>query len=138
VVHSARRTDRQALRRDGLAHDRRQLSERDLDGARALDVRAAAETIVLILLATVRVRLGRLLSAAQLRHEQIGRCPREEQTDDCMNDDVPAKRSHRDQDTRPGHIPQIGRDSASLEEGLSRHRCHPPPSVVSLCGTDRV
>jgi hypothetical protein len=94
VVHRARRTDRQSLRRGGLAHDGSQFSERDLDRTSPFDVRAAAETIGLILLAIVRVRLGRLLSTAQLRHEQIGCRPRQEQTDHCLNDDVPAKCSH--------------------------------------------
>lgn len=94
MVHRARRTDWQTLRREGLAHDGSQFSERDLDRTSPFDVRAAAETIVLILLATVRFRLGRLLSAAQLRHEQIGCRPCEEQTDHCLNDDVPANGSH--------------------------------------------
>jgi hypothetical protein len=66
VVHGARSTDGQALRRDGLADDWSQLSERDFEGAGALDVRTAAETIVLILLSPVRVRLGRLLRVAEL------------------------------------------------------------------------
>jgi len=94
VVHRARRTDGQALRRHGLANDGSQFSERDLDRTSPFDVRAAAETIVLIRLATVRVRLGRLLSAAQPRNEQIGCRPCEEQTDDCLKDDVPAKCAH--------------------------------------------
>lgn len=94
MVHRTRRTDGQALRRDGLANDGSQFSERDLHRTSPFDVRAAAETIVLIRLATVRVRLGRLLSTAQLRHEQIGCRPCEEQTDHCLNDDVPAKCAH--------------------------------------------
>ena len=94
VVHRTRRTNWQALRREGLAHDWSQFSERDLDRPSPFDVRAAAETIVLILLATVRVRLCPLLSTAQLRHEQICCRPCEEQTDHCLNDDVPAKCAH--------------------------------------------
>ena len=82
VVHGAWRTDWQALRRERLTHGWSQSSKHDFDGTDPFDVRAAAETIVLILRATVRVRLCRLLSTAQLRHEQVGSRPREEQTDD--------------------------------------------------------
>ena len=94
VVHGARRTDWQALRREGLANDRRQFSERDFDRASPFDVRAAAETIVLILRCAMRIRLGCLLSVAQLWHKQVSRRPGEKQTDDCVKDDVPAKGSH--------------------------------------------
>jgi hypothetical protein len=51
-----------------LAHEGRQFGERDFNRTSPLDMRAAAETIVLILLTTVRIRLRRLLSTAQLRH----------------------------------------------------------------------
>lgn len=105
VVYRARRTGDQARRREGLAHDRSQVSKRYLDRTSPLDVRTATEAIILILPATVRVRLGRLLSTAQLRHEQVGRRPREEQTDDCTNDDVPARGAHRPQVTRPSPHP---------------------------------
>lgn len=55
VVHHARRTGWQALHREDLAHDWSQISERDLDRTSPFDVRTAAEAIVLILLAAVRV-----------------------------------------------------------------------------------
>ncbi len=108
VIHGARRTDWQALRREGLAQGGSEFSERDLDRTSPLDVRAAAETIVLILLTTVRGRLRLLLSTAQLRHEQIGRCPRQEHADDRVNDDVPAEDAHCVQDTCPYPDQQIG------------------------------
>ena len=94
VVHRARRTDAQALRREGLAHDRSQASKRDFDRTSPFDVRTAAEAIVLILLATVRVRLGRLLSTAQLRHEQVRRRPRQQEAGHDADNDVPADFTH--------------------------------------------
>lgn len=137
VVHRARRPDWQALRREGLAHDGSQISKRDLDRTSPFDVRATAETIVLILLATVRVRLRLLLSTTQLRHQQIGRCPREEQTDDCMDDDVPAKGSHWCQDTRLGLIGQIGRiRSLAVRPVFPAHGDLPEGPRLAPCRND--
>ena len=52
MVHRARRTDGQALRREGLADDRSQASKRNFDRTSPYDVRTAAEAFVLILPAT--------------------------------------------------------------------------------------
>lgn len=49
VVHRARCTDWQALRRDSLANDRSQISKRNLDWTRPFDMRAAAEAVVMVL-----------------------------------------------------------------------------------------
>jgi hypothetical protein len=46
-----------------------------------------------------------LLDVAQLRHKQVGRCPRQKQADNYLNHDVPTERSHVDQDTRPRRRP---------------------------------
>jgi hypothetical protein len=91
VVHHGRRTGWQARRRHSLAHYRSRIRKHHVNRTSPFDVRTAAETIVLILLAPVRVRLGRLLSTAQLRHEQIGCCPGQKQANDRANDHVPAK-----------------------------------------------
>lgn len=78
--------------REGIAHDGNQLVEGDVDRSRSLNMRAAAEAVVVILGHRCRVRLGDLLSAAQLGHEQIGRRPRQEQAHDRANHDVMAER----------------------------------------------
>ncbi len=77
-----------------LAHDRNQVDKHELDRVRTLHVRAATETIVLILRRPGRIRLLRLLDVAQLRHQQVGCCPRQEQADNHMSHDVPTECDH--------------------------------------------
>ena len=77
-----------------VAHDGNQVNEDDLNGIHALHVCAAAEAIVVVLGCGRGVGLRRLLRAAQLRYEEIGRCPRQEQADNHLNHDMPTECSH--------------------------------------------
>lgn len=95
MVDGARGADGQALRRNRLAHRRNQFGEGDVHGTSPLDVRTAAETVILVLgHGSPPVVLSRRLTAAQLRHEQIRRRPREQEASDDADDDVPAECAH--------------------------------------------
>ena len=77
-VHDARGTERQVLRSDGLARDRKQASESHVDGTGPFDMRAATEAVVCVLggwSASVVLHGG--LRGAQLWHEQVRRRPRQ-------------------------------------------------------------
>lgn len=77
MVHRRRNAGGQVGWNRWFAHDRNQVDNHELDRVRAHHVRAATEAIVLILRRRGRIGLH-LLDTAQLRHQQIRRCPRQQ------------------------------------------------------------
>ena len=95
MVEIAGDADREAFGGESFDDHRNAIRERDRHGDGLLGVRTATEAVVLVRGRwSTSVNLDSRLAATQLRHEQIGRRPREEQTDDCTDDDVPAKGAH--------------------------------------------
>lgn len=100
MVHGARRTDRQALRYDSLAPDRKQVGEQHLDRAGLLDMRAAAETVVMVLGGrSAPLLLHGGLGTAQLRNEQVRCRPRQQKAGHDAHHDIAADTVHSDEDS---------------------------------------